>query len=92
MAPIGPLGGPGGPFERSTIFNKNFTFSRFVFVVISEANLLAAESQLLLIGNTLTNYCYVLGDFNLDVRMEMRPDDDHKVPLYSLTILLSKTI
>ena len=39
------------------------------------------EIQLGIIGKALTNNCYIMGDFNLDARMEGRPDYDRKVPL-----------
>ena len=43
------------------------------------------ETQVSLIRAALTKNCYVLGDFNLDARMDMRPDYDHKIPLSILT-------
>ena len=43
------------------------------------------DTQISLVKNVLTNNCYVMGDFNLDARMDMRPDYDHKVPLSCLT-------
>ncbi len=43
------------------------------------------ETQLSLIDNALTSNCYVMGDFNLDSRMDGRPDYDRKVPLNILT-------
>ena len=39
------------------------------------------EIQLGIINKALTNNCYIMGDFNLDARMEGRPDYDRKVPL-----------
>ena len=43
------------------------------------------DTQISLVKNALTNNCYVMGDFNLDARMDMRPDYDHKVPLSCFT-------
>ena len=43
------------------------------------------ETQLNLLKRALTGNCYLLGDFNLDARMDMRPVYDYKVPLSSLT-------
>ena len=31
--------------------------------------------------NALCESCYILGDFNLDARMDCRPDYDRKIPL-----------
>ena len=42
------------------------------------------ETQLGIIKNALTSNTYLLGDFNLDARMEMRDDYDRKIPLSSL--------
>ena len=42
------------------------------------------DTQLGTIKNALTSNTYLLGDFNLDARMEMRPDYDRKVPLSCL--------
>ena len=43
------------------------------------------ETQLNLISKALTSNCYVQGDFNLDARMEFRPDYDRKLQLNCLT-------
>ena len=42
------------------------------------------ETQLSIIKHALTSNCYVMGDFNLDARMEMRPDYDRRIPLNNL--------
>ena len=42
-------------------------------------------TKLSIIGNALTSNCYVMGDLNLDARMEGRPDYDRKIPLSILT-------
>ena len=39
------------------------------------------EAQINVIQNALCRNCYVLGDFNLDARMDNRPDYDRKIPL-----------
>ena len=42
------------------------------------------DSQLEIIKNSVCKNCYILGDFNLDARMESRPDYDRKLPLARL--------
>ena len=42
-------------------------------------------AQLCVIGRALTKNCLVMGDFNLDVNMEHRPDYCAKIPLNHLT-------
>ena len=39
------------------------------------------EAQINVIKNALCRNCYVLGEFNLDARMDNRPDYDRKIPL-----------
>ena len=39
------------------------------------------EAQINVIKNALCCNCYVLGDFNLDARMDNRPDYNQKIPL-----------
>ena len=39
------------------------------------------EEQINVIKNALCKNCYILGDFNLDARMDSRPDYDRKIPL-----------
>ena len=43
------------------------------------------ESQLEILTNAQCSGCYILGDFNLDARMEFRPDYDRKIPLAQLS-------
>ena len=43
------------------------------------------ETQLEILGNALCKNCFILGDFNLDARMESIPDYDSKIPLAQLT-------
>ena len=42
------------------------------------------DSQLEIIKNSVCKNCYILGDFNLDARMESWPDYDKKLPLAQL--------
>ena len=42
------------------------------------------DTQLEIVANALCHDCYILGDFNLDARMESRPDYDRKIPLAQL--------
>ena len=42
------------------------------------------DSQLVILKNAITSNTYLLGDFNLDARMDMRPDYDRKAPLSCL--------
>ena len=43
------------------------------------------KEQLIVLKNALTKDCLVMGDFNLDVNMTMRPDYPYKIPLENLT-------
>ena len=43
------------------------------------------SNQLRIIKNALSNNCYIMGDFNLDAKMEFRSDYHHRIPLSSLT-------
>ena len=43
------------------------------------------SAQLEVVRNALTKNCFVMGDFNLDVRMEHRDDYVYKIPLSHLT-------
>ena len=43
------------------------------------------EVQLEILANAQCSSCYILGDFNLDARMESRPDYNRKIPLAQLT-------
>ena len=42
-------------------------------------------NQLRIIKNALSNNCYIMGDFNLDAKMEFRSDYHHRIPLSTLT-------
>ena len=42
------------------------------------------DKQLGVVKNALTRNTYIMGDFNLDAKMEMRPDYDRRVPLSCL--------
>ena len=43
------------------------------------------EAQLEILKNAQCSGCYILGDFNLDARMDSRPDYDRKIPLAQLS-------
>ena len=42
------------------------------------------NTQLAVIKNAMTNNCVVMGDFNLDAKMELRPDYNYRNMLESL--------
>ena len=42
-------------------------------------------AQLKILSKVIVKNCFILGDFNLDVRMELRPDYAYKIPFAHLT-------